>query len=256
MTLERDVANPFECSGCKELGFGPRYQCEMDCPFVLHEDCFKARPTDPSRTHPFMGSCSFQFLWEPPGGPNRRLCDACGRDVKGFVYHDQYKHKLDLHPCCMNLKSTMSDPYNRMMLILKDKMPSKCVKCERKDLKVQSKGPFRGWSYVSSCGNYCYHVCCVKKLILDNWENGYFNVGPPSSSSSPGGRNLSIDETASSSSITSAESSLALARRGSSRSSFTRGLIKLAKIGFSVIISVLFGNPTPLFTALAEKLLD
>ncbi|XP_028791372.1 uncharacterized protein LOC114747633 [Neltuma alba] len=163
----------------------------------------------------------------------------------------------------------MSDPYGRVTLILKDKMPSKCVKCKRKDLKVQSKGPFRGWSYVSSCGNYCYHVYCVKKLILDNWERGYFNVGSSSSSSSSRGRSLVRGEPASSSRsmsleshrslITSATSSSALARRGSSRppmSSFTRGLIKMAKIGFSVIISVLFGNPTPLFTALAENLLN
>ncbi|XP_028763042.1 uncharacterized protein LOC114721383 [Neltuma alba] len=254
--LERDEANPFECSGCKELGSGPRYQCEMDCPFVLHEDCFKARPKDPSRTHPLMGNCRFQFLWEPPGGPESRLCDACGRDVKGFVYHDQYRHKLDLHPCCMNLKSTMSDPSKSLTLILNDKMPSKCVKCKEKNLKIQSKRPFRGWSYVSSCGNYCYHVYCVKKLILEKWKSGYLNVGSSCSSSSLRGRNLSIHETASSRSITSAKSSSALARRRSSRSSFTRGLIKLAKIGLSVIISVLLGNPTPLFTALAENLLD
>ncbi|XP_028791814.1 uncharacterized protein LOC114747632 [Neltuma alba] len=254
--LKRHEGNTFKCTGCKELGLGPRYHCVKNCDdFVLHEACFKARPRDRSRIHPLMGNCRFQFLWEPPGGPNSRLCDACGKDVRGFLYHDKSKHKLDLHPCCMNLKSTMSDPYGRMTLILKDKMPSKCVKCERKDLKVQSKEPFGGWSYVSSCGKCCYHVYCVKKLILDNWKRGYFNN--VASSSSSRGRTLSRDEIARPirrcrsvrQSDRSSIPSLALARRASSRppaARFSHGLIKLAKIGFSVITSVVFGNPAPL----------
>ncbi|XP_054789569.1 protein VACUOLELESS GAMETOPHYTES-like [Prosopis cineraria] len=162
---------PFQCSGCKELGFGPRYQChETDCPFVLHYHCATVRPTDRPRIHLFMGNRRFDFLWEPPGGPNRRYCDACGQDVRGFLYQDQYsKHNFDLHPCCMNLKRTISDPNGTVELNLKDKVPSKCVKCKRKGLNnVQSKEAFRGWSYVSSCGNYCYHVYCVKTLILEN----------------------------------------------------------------------------------------
>ncbi|XP_054789568.1 uncharacterized protein LOC129295117 [Prosopis cineraria] len=199
-----------------------------------------------------MGNRRFDFIWEPPGGPNSRYCDSCGQDVRGFLYHDQYsKHKFDLHPCCMNLKRTMSDPNGTVELNLKDQAPSKCVKCKRKYLNnVQSKEAFRGWSYVSSCGNYCYHVYCVKTLILENREKGYFNVASSSSSSSSSSLVIG-SETA------SATSSLAMdRRRRSSKLSVTRALIKMVKVGFSVIISVLFGNPPPLFVALAENLLE
>ncbi|XP_028783653.1 uncharacterized protein LOC114739741 [Neltuma alba] len=249
--LEGDEPNPFECSGCKEPGCGPRYRCERGCPFVLHKDCSKACPESPSIGHPLVDNSRFKFLWEPPRRPKRLFCVACGGAVKGFVYHDR-KHDLVLHPCCMNLKSTMSDPSEKLTLNLDNKMPSKCVKCKEKVLKVQSKRPFTGWSYVSSCEKYCYHVYCVKKLIPDGWKSGSFNGGS-SSSSSLRGRNLSTHGTASSSSITSAKRSSALARRRSSRSSVTRGLIKVVKIGLSVIMSLLLGNPTPLFTAVAEN---
>ncbi|XP_054780841.1 uncharacterized protein LOC129288348 [Prosopis cineraria] len=146
----------------------------------------------------------------------------------------------------------MSDPSGTVELNRKDKAPPKCVKCKRKYLNnVQSKEAFRGWSYVSSCGNYCYHVYCVKTLILENREKGYFNVASSSSSSSSSSSLVIGSETA------SATSSLAMdRRRSSSKLSVTRALIKMVKVGFSAIISVLFGNPPPLFVALAENLLE
>ncbi|XP_054789570.1 protein VACUOLELESS GAMETOPHYTES-like [Prosopis cineraria] len=261
IVLKRE-GRPCKCSGCKELGFGPRYHCsKRDCPFILHDHCATARPTDRPRIHAFMGNRPFEFLWAPPAGPYRRYCDACGRDVRGFLYHDQSRHGFDLHPCCINLRRTMSDSHGTMELSLKDKVDYTCVKCKRKDLdNVQSKEPFRGWSYVSSCGNYCYHVYCVKTLILENWETGYFNVSSSSSSL------VTISETTNSvrrmmpnrSSITSATSSSAMERRSLARPgvSSTKVLIKMAKVGFNLIMSVVLGNPTPLFDALVENLVN
>ncbi|KAJ6717888.1 CYSTEINE/HISTIDINE-RICH C1 DOMAIN FAMILY PROTEIN [Salix purpurea] len=56
-------------------------------------------------------------------------------------------------------------------LHLKEKPPSKCLNCRS---SITSNG-IKGWSYVSSCGQYCYHVACVKDMVLENWRNGYFN---------------------------------------------------------------------------------
>ncbi|XP_054780840.1 uncharacterized protein LOC129288347 [Prosopis cineraria] len=271
IVLKRE-GGPFNCSGCKEPGFGPRYHCcKRNCHFVLHDHCATARPTDRPRIHPLMGNRQFEFLWEPPGGPKHRYCDACGRDVQGFLYHDQSRRGFDLHPCCMNLKRTMSDPQGKIKLSLKDKVHQRCKKCKRKDLdNVRSEEPFRGWSYVSSCGKHTFHVYCAKTLIMDNWESGYFNVkqnrssitSATSSSSSLVSRSGTTNSKRSKSVqrdrnlITSATgSSSAVDRRRSSRARpfLTLG-IQMAKIGFSVITSVIFGNPIPFIATLIENL--
>ncbi|XP_028765429.1 uncharacterized protein LOC114723403 [Neltuma alba] len=245
----------FKCSGCKEHGLGPRYQCAVNCPFVLHELCFNVSPDDPPRTHEFMGNCEFQFLRKPPGGPNRRLCDACGCDIRGFLYHDMRRNVHDLHPRCLNLKRTISDPDSGMKLKLKDKVPSNsvCDKCKRKDLNVATKGPFRGWCYASSCGNYCYHVFCLKKkLILDNWERGYFNVASSSSSSSL------VVRTGRSSRNTRAPSDGSLvtsAPRPSTSYSTPKGLFPVAMVFLAALISLyLSENPVEFFKVFADVL--
>jgi hypothetical protein len=46
-------------------------------------------------------------------------------------------------------------------LELKEKAPSKCLICQRK--KISKK--IKGWAYVSTCGEYCYHVKCVKDPV-------------------------------------------------------------------------------------------
>ncbi|XP_054817674.1 uncharacterized protein LOC129317364 [Prosopis cineraria] len=123
----KSEGDPFKCSGCVEEGYGPRYQChETGCLFVLHDHCARARPRDGPRFHPFMKESLFEFLWEPPG-TEERCCDACGQDIRGFLYRDQSENDFDLHPCCMNLTDiTISDDGDEMMLNLRCKVPSKC----------------------------------------------------------------------------------------------------------------------------------
>ncbi|GJR87469.1 hypothetical protein Tco_0211480, partial [Tanacetum coccineum] len=49
-------------------------------------------------------------------------------------------------------------------LNLKKEATAKC-------LHYENKG--RGWAYVSSCDEYCYHVICVIDIINDNWRKGF-----------------------------------------------------------------------------------
>lgn len=94
---------PFECDGCKEAGIGSRYRCTT-CDFDLHVHC--AIPT-PTIAHPFYTKCSFQFLSRPPGDVPR-YCNACEKDVSGFVYHCR-ACGFDLHPCCAKLPMVLDD---------------------------------------------------------------------------------------------------------------------------------------------------
>ncbi|RVX12246.1 hypothetical protein CK203_010573 [Vitis vinifera] len=94
---------PFNCDGCKEAGIGLKHRCQQ-CEFDLHKSCAVAPPTI---THPFYKKCEFQFLHQPPGAA-LRICDACGKDVLGFVYHCK-RCGFDLHPCCANLPQVLND---------------------------------------------------------------------------------------------------------------------------------------------------
>ncbi|KAG6413358.1 hypothetical protein SASPL_126067 [Salvia splendens] len=95
---------PFKCDGCKEAGIGSRYKCGGACEFELHTHCGIPSPTI---THPFYHKCSFQFMRRPPG-PVARYCNACEKDVVGFVYHCRLCG-FDLHPCCAKLPMMIDD---------------------------------------------------------------------------------------------------------------------------------------------------
>jgi hypothetical protein len=125
----------------------------------------------------FFKNVHFKFHKQPP--ENVGSCVACGKDVQGFRYHYSSPKKnaflgfflpskqLVLHPCCFRL------PINRtnqglnasnegvVNLELKEKAVSNCLICQRK--KISKK--IEGWAYVSTCGEYCYHVKCVKDLV-------------------------------------------------------------------------------------------
>ncbi|WJX75590.1 hypothetical protein P8452_59109 [Trifolium repens] len=108
---------PHTCSGCGELGFGSSYHCEnFNCNYILHEEC--AYP-EPYAFHPFFEKSYFEFHKKPPGH-RTRYCDACGKDVLGFVYHCS-STKLDLHPCCLKLKHSISDESGNVNLELSHK---------------------------------------------------------------------------------------------------------------------------------------
>ncbi|XP_073158286.1 uncharacterized protein [Henckelia pumila] len=148
--------SPFKCDGCKEVGIGSRYRCAA-CDYDLHSHC--AVPTA-AISHPFYTKCSFQFLSRPPGTV-ARYCNACEKDVAGFLYHCK-SCDFDLHPCCAKLPMLLDD--GELKLFLYKKVSSPCNRCGRKG---------RSWSYRSSCKKYNLHVACVKEMLMDSWHEIY-----------------------------------------------------------------------------------
>jgi len=150
--LLKPAGAPYTCSGCGELGFGPSRHCEdINCSYVLHGEC--ANP-DPHAFHPFFEKSYFEFHTKSPGGKERR-CDACGKDVLGFVYSCS-STGIDLHPCCLKLKPKISDESGNVTLQLSRKVRSKCAKCKDKYVVED----FKGWTY------YCYML--IFNLIIIN----------------------------------------------------------------------------------------
>ncbi|TYH51518.1 hypothetical protein E1A91_D10G265500v1 [Gossypium mustelinum] len=157
---------PYQCDGCKELGFGSSYQCNnKKCDFHLHENCGLAKPI---ATHSFFKNSSFKFKKK---GKRGKTCKACGKDVQGFMYKSKEAY---LHPCCLELPSTLNGNFNggSLRLNLEVKASTKCLICQNKEIY---KGKLKGWAYISSCGKHCYHVGCVNNMNFENWKMGYFN---------------------------------------------------------------------------------
>lgn len=150
---------PFSCDGCKEAGIGLKYRCDL-CDFDLHKNCAVASS---GITHPFYKKCEFRFYDKCPGSA-MRLCDACGKDVLGFVYHCD-RCGFDLHPCCANLPFTLDDGERNLYLCTK--LSHSCHFCGLKGI---------GWSYRSECKNYNLHVACVKELLVESWQAMYLNI--------------------------------------------------------------------------------
>jgi hypothetical protein len=225
----KSAQEPYKCDGCKEVGFGPCFKCE-ECNFNLHEEC--ARP-QPSGFHPFFPKCDFRFYENTPRPGHRdRICDACGKDVQGFVYQSLDKHANDLHPCCMNLQRTLIG--DGVTLHLRDNVATKCLKCGCKEASIN----FKGWSYESSCGQYSYHVACVKDLILENWRRSYFD-----------GNNTALQ-------ITVPNQDIVQQTGGSSSRMNVRKYLKMAKVALKLIISAIIGDPTTLIATFIQSLLS
>ncbi|XAR59511.1 hypothetical protein NMG60_11015368 [Bertholletia excelsa] len=144
----------FKCDGCKEVGVGWRYKCAGGCDYDLHRHC--ALPS-PSFSHPFYPKCTFDFFTRPPG-PGARYCNACEKDVAGFMYHCK-SCGFDLHPCCAKLPGVIDD--GEIKLYLYQKVTEPCLRCGRKG---------RSWSYRSACKKYNFHVACVKEMLMENWQ--------------------------------------------------------------------------------------
>ncbi|AES78135.1 putative chromatin regulator PHD family [Medicago truncatula] len=207
---------PYTCTGCGELGFGSSYHCEnINCSYVLHEVC--ANP-DPYAFHPFFEKSYFEFHRKPPGYKTR-YCNACGKDVLGFVYHCS-STDYDLHPCCLKLQHSISDDNGNVTLNLSKRVHSKCGKCKHKHVM----GKVQGWSYYD--GNSCYHVSCFKDLILQNWRMGYFSEGDRE-----------------------AQLVLTRSRRTRTMSKYT----KIAVVIFKLLFSAIFGNPISAVFTLASN---
>ena len=79
------------------------------------------------------------------------------------------KHMTYTYVVYMKLQHTLNGGEVKLYLKKKLSSKSKCRKCGRKEVLKD----FKGWSYESNCGQHCYHVACVKDLILDNWKKDY-----------------------------------------------------------------------------------
>lgn len=168
----KNYKKPYTCDGCKEPGFGSRYRCEA-CDFDLHKDCmFPSKTT----THDFFGDATFKFLPRPLNpkckekhcrNECKRYCDACGKAVKGFVYHCATDN-LDLHPCCRNLESKVD--IQGVKFWLQDEVSRRCNWCRKRELEGRGSR-VQGWAYASSNGDYYFHVRCVPEMMLEAWQN-------------------------------------------------------------------------------------
>ncbi|KAM1348923.1 hypothetical protein PS2_003090 [Malus domestica] len=208
---------PFNCDGCKEVGIGSCYKCST-CDFDLHMHC--AIPI-PSIFHPFYTKCSFQFLSRSPGD-SPRFCNACEKDITGFVYHCK-SCGFDLHPCCAKLPMVLDD--GEVKLYLYRKVSSSCHRCGRKG---------RSWSYRSKCKEYNLHVACVKEMLVETWHEFLGSHGNKSNSS----RKLEMTR------IPSLKNTLQNHHRRS------KGKVKkcceMAGLAVQFVISAVLGDPTTL----------
>jgi hypothetical protein len=163
---------PYWCNGCKEEGFEPCYQCQ-ECDFHLHEQCASAERGS-IFPHPFEKS-TFKFYGKhTENGMNFGFCVACGKNIRGFMYQSLCKKAFRIHPCCLKLERETTDHGHGVTLKLREKIswPSKaCLKCQSREISKEIKG----WAYVSTCGNCCYHVACVKALTLEKWRASSFH---------------------------------------------------------------------------------
>ncbi|KAF6137619.1 hypothetical protein GIB67_036202 [Kingdonia uniflora] len=214
---------PFNCDGCKEAGIGFKYKC-MQCEFDLHKVC--AVPS-PIITHPFYKKCEFRFHYRPPG-TTLRLCDACGNDVLGFVYHCS-RCGFDLHPCCANLPQVLNDGEKNLYLC--HKLSSPCFRCGGKGSR---------WSYKSSCKSYNLHVSCVKELLLESWQAMY----------------LSVDKNK----VREIQSQIphlkgTLQKHPNGRDSKVKKYSEIAGTAVNIIVSALLGDPTAIIAAAVKGLM-
>lgn len=218
---------PFKCDGCKEAGIGSRYKCGGGggaCNYDLHTHC--AIPS-PSITHPFYTKCSFQFLSRPPG-PVARYCNACEKDVAGFVYHCRLCG-FDLHPCCAKLPMMIDD--GEIKLYLYKKVSAACHRCGRKG---------RSWSYRTSCKKYNLHVACVREMLVDSWHEIYY-----------GARGSSIRLEGG---VPSLRSTLQTHNHRKSKGKAQK-CCDVAALALQFVISAVLGDPTTLIAALVGTLM-
>ncbi|KAI3832478.1 hypothetical protein MKX03_008984 [Papaver bracteatum] len=161
--MKNHQTTPYICDGCNQTGMGLSFSCER-CNYDLHPDCVFASS---SICHPFYKNCNFEF-YNRPSGVLERFCDGCGGDIKGFAYHCDQSGR-DLHPCCSKLPIQIEA--EGVKLCLHEKLTSKCSWCGKRRLWNQ----VTGWSYVSTCDDFHFHINCVRDMIVKNWERGYFD---------------------------------------------------------------------------------
>ncbi|KAK3021772.1 hypothetical protein RJ639_045094 [Escallonia herrerae] len=223
------TTDPFKCDGCKEVGIGSSYKCNT-CDYDLHMHC--ALPS-PYISHPFYTKCSFQFLARPPGN-TPRYCNACEKDVTGFVYHCK-SCGYDLHPCCAKLPMVLDDGEEK--LYLHRKVSASCHRCGRKG---------RSWCYRSACNKYNLHVACVKEMLVETWHD--LNAGRGSYSTGSSTRKLETR-------IPSLKGTLQTRHHSKSKGKVQK-CCEMAGLALQFVISAVLGDPTTLIAGVVGSLMS
>ncbi|KAL5733243.1 hypothetical protein ACOSQ2_032935 [Xanthoceras sorbifolium] len=226
---------PYTCDGCKEPGIGSRHRCE-ECDYDLHKHCMFYKST--GARHDFFTNSNFQFLFRPPGD-RERYCDGCGKPVRGFVYHCKEKG-WDLHPCCMNLPNKLK--VDDVKFRLHDKVLKKCFWCNRRRLEGSVSG-IRGWSYVSKCDKYHFHVNCATEMAHEGWRNESYN-----------NNNNNNDSDSLALALENLELPIQgrLRRDGGGRGS---KVTRIVKMFFTAFVGILLGDPTTILTCHVAELI-
>ncbi|KAI3981233.1 hypothetical protein MKX01_041372 [Papaver californicum] len=236
--------SPYICDGCMEIGFDSCYRCE-EHNYDLHPDCISAASTI---SHPFYIKCNFKFFKSPPG---ERICDACGGDIKGFVYHCD-KSGRDLHPCCSKLPNHIEG--EGVKFNLHEKLSAECSWCGKR--RIWDK--VTGWSYVSTCNNFHFHVNCVKEMVVKIWERGHFNTenaprigyGEYDRDFKNGNMNTFTFERRIVGNIERGVVNRTRMRDGVEK------YLRIAKLVMRSIVSIILGDPTVAITWLVESLIS
>ncbi|KAG9453488.1 hypothetical protein H6P81_006392 [Aristolochia fimbriata] len=223
---------PYRCDGCLEVGFGSGFRCDP-CNFDLHRECAKASSFT---SHRFFGKhVLFKFMERTPGA-RARYCDACGRDVKGLVYHCEAKG-WDLHPCCAHLPEVIRNEEVELRLKPKKASSSKCQRCG----KNKHRNNASGWWYVSTDGEYKFHVACIKNMAVEEWKRRRSAQKAGTTTLALG---MSEDDVF----------PLQIARRGGNGGGF-RKYQRILKLVVKLLVSVLVGDPTAVFAGVVASLL-
>uniref|UniRef100_A0A0E0LUR2 DC1 domain-containing protein n=1 Tax=Oryza punctata TaxID=4537 RepID=A0A0E0LUR2_ORYPU len=245
--ITADDAGRFVCDGCKELGGAgcARYACEeAGCDFDLHAPCALAPDVLPPEHTMFKGDAAFVLLHEPPpttDDGDLRVCDACGDEVRGFVYHC-FDRDLDLHPCCAHLPGRVA--LGGVAFELSSggggggSAPRRCLYCRTGE---GSRPHLRRkyWTYSSDDfdGEAVHlHVACVKRMAYES-----SSAGSSSHRIDGGGRNMPVIRAP-------VQAAVALRKNGRSRSKLKK-FLKIVAFVLRVVVGVLFGDPTAMAVA-------
>lgn len=249
---------PFRCDGCREVGIGARFRCPFaGCDHDLHRQCaLPLSPPPPPLRHPFYPRCAFVFLARAPGALGTRYCNACGRDVAGFVYHCR-ACGFDLHPCCATLPHVLDAAAGAASggggggarLYLHPKATAACHRCGHRG---------RSWTYRSSCKSYSLHVACVMDMLVESWNGvgrhkggvaGGGNVYDGVTVAGSGGYRVPV--------IRGAAKSSHASRGGSywGRKGKVKRCCEIAGFAAQVVISAVLGDPTALIAGVIGSLI-
>ncbi|KAG8049148.1 hypothetical protein GUJ93_ZPchr0009g319 [Zizania palustris] len=244
---------PFRCDGCREVGIGARFRCPVvGCDHDLHRQCaLPLSPPPPPLRHPFYPRCVFVFLARAPGLAGSRYCNACGRDVAGFVYHCR-ACGFDLHPCCATLPHVLDAAAGGgtgVRLYLHPKATAACHRCGHRG---------RSWTYRSQCKSYSLHVACVMDMLVESWHGvgRHKGVGGVGSSvydgavvAGSGGYRVPV--------IRGAVKSSHASRGGSywGKKGKVKRCCEIAGFAAQVVISAVLGDPTALIAGVIGSLI-